>query len=40
MSNIYLQLFLQFFNIGIFSFGGGYATLPFLFDISEIRVSF
>ena len=32
---IYLYLFLQFFNIGVFSFGGGYATLPFLFDISE-----
>lgn len=32
---IYLQLFWQFFYIGIFSFGGGYATLPFLFDISE-----
>ena len=32
---IYFHLFLQFFHIGIFSFGGGYATLPFLFDISE-----
>jgi len=32
---IYLHLFLQFFHIGIFSFGGGYATLPFLYDISE-----
>ena len=32
---IYLQLFIQFFYIGVFSFGGGYATLPFLFDISE-----
>lgn len=32
---IYLNLFLQFFHIGVFSFGGGYATLPFLFDISE-----
>jgi len=32
---IYFHLFLQFFHIGIFSFGGGYATLPFLYDISE-----
>ncbi|MBO7672288.1 chromate transporter [bacterium] len=32
---IYLHLFLQFFHIGVFSFGGGYATLPFLYDISE-----
>lgn len=32
---IYLQLFLEFFKIGLFSFGGGYATIPFLFHISE-----
>jgi chromate transporter len=32
---IYLQLFLQFFRVGVFSFGGGYATLPFLFDIAD-----
>ena len=32
---IYLQLFLEFFHIGLFSFGGGYATLPFLFHIAE-----
>lgn len=31
---IYLQLFWQFFQIGIFSFGGGYATLPFLYVIA------
>lgn len=30
-----LQLFLQFFHVGVFSFGGGYATLPFLYAISE-----
>ncbi len=29
------QLFLQFFHVGVFSFGGGYATLPFLYAISE-----
>ncbi len=32
---IYLSLFLQFFHIGLFSFGGGYATLPFLYHIAE-----
>lgn len=32
---IYLQLFLEFFKIGLFSFGGGYATIPFLYHISE-----
>jgi chromate transporter len=32
---IYLKLFLQFFHVGVFSFGGGYATLPFLYDIAE-----
>ena len=32
---IYLALFLQFFHIGLFSFGGGYATLPFLYHIAE-----
>lgn len=35
MLNLYSLLFLQFFHIGIFSFGGGYATLPFLYDIAE-----
>lgn len=35
MNSLYLQLFLQFFHIGVFSFGGGYATLPFLYRISE-----
>lgn len=33
---IYLQLFLEFFKIGLFSFGGGYATIPFLYHISEV----
>lgn len=33
---ILLQLFWNFLNIGIFSFGGGYATLPFLYHISEV----
>ena len=33
---IYLQLILEFFKIGLFSFGGGYATIPFLYHISEV----
>ena len=32
---IYFQLILEFLKIGIFSFGGGYATIPFLYHISE-----
>lgn len=32
---IYLQLFIEFFKTGLFSFGGGYATIPFLYHISE-----
>ncbi len=34
---IYLKLFLEFFHIGLFSFGGGYATLPFLYHIADIQ---
>lgn len=33
---IYLHLVLEFFKIGLFSFGGGYATIPFLYHISEV----
>ena len=33
---MYLQLFLEFFKIGLFSFGGGYATIPFLYHISQV----
>lgn len=32
---LYLRLFFEFFYIGLFSFGGGYATIPFLYDIIE-----
>lgn len=28
--NVYLELFLTFFKIGLFTFGGGYAMLPLL----------
>ena len=31
---IYFRLFWEFFKIGLFSFGGGYATIPFLYHIS------
>ncbi len=31
----YLLLFVEFFKIGLFSLGGGYATLPFLYHMSE-----
>ena len=34
---IYLKLFLEFFHIGLFSFGGGYATLPFLYNIADVQ---
>lgn len=32
---IYLTLFFEFFLIGLFAVGGGAATIPFLFDLSE-----
>lgn len=32
----YFLLFVEFFKIGIFSFGGGYATLPFLYHMSDV----
>ncbi|MCI1273363.1 MAG: chromate transporter [Clostridiaceae bacterium] len=30
---LYIKLFLEFFRIGLFSFGGGYATIPFLYHL-------
>lgn len=32
---LYLQLFFEFFKTGFFAVGGGMATLPFLYDISD-----
>lgn len=32
---VLILLFIEFFKIGLFSFGGGYATLPFLYHMSE-----
>ena len=34
---LYLKLFLAFFHVGLFSFGGGYATIPFLYNIAETQ---
>ena len=31
---IYFYLVYEFFKIGLFSFGGGYATIPFLYQLS------
>ena len=33
---IYLLLIYEFMKIGLFAIGGGYATLPFLYHISEV----
>jgi len=32
---IYLRLFFEFFKIGLFAFGGGLATIPFLQEMAE-----
>lgn len=32
---IYLRLFFEFFKTGLFAVGGGMATLPFLYDMSD-----
>ena len=32
---IYVQLFFEFFKAGLFAVGGGMATLPFLYDMSD-----
>ena len=32
---IYLRLFWEFFKVGLFSIGGGMATIPFLADLGE-----
>ena len=34
---IYIELFLSFFKTGLFSVGGGLATLPFLYEIAETK---
>ncbi len=32
---LYLRLFLEFFKTGLFAVGGGMATIPFLYDMSD-----
>lgn len=32
---IYIRLFYEFFKIGLFAIGGGAATIPFLYEISD-----
>lgn len=32
---VYFLLFWEFFKIGLFSFGGGMATIPFLYEIAD-----
>lgn len=32
---IYLRLFIEFFKTGLFAVGGGMATIPFLYDLSD-----
>ena len=32
---IYLQLFIEFFDSGLFAVGGGMATLPFLYNMAD-----
>lgn len=32
---IYLQLFYEFFKTGLFAIGGGMATIPFLYELSD-----
>ena len=32
---VFLLMFIEFFKVGLFSIGGGLATLPFLFELTE-----
>ena len=34
---ILLELFLNFFKIGLFAVGGGLATLPFLYELAQVK---
>lgn len=33
--SVYLLMFMEFFKVGLFSIGGGLATLPFMFELTE-----
>jgi len=37
---IYLQLYWEFFKIGLFAIGGGFAAIPFLFDLANRHLWF
>lgn len=37
---IYMQLFYEFFKVGLFAVGGGLAALPFLYNISDTTAWF
>ncbi len=32
---LYITMFIEFFKVGLFSVGGGLATLPFLFELAD-----
>ncbi len=32
---LYIQLIIEFVKIGVFSFGGGFATLPYIFELAD-----
>ena len=32
---IYIILFFEFFKVGLFTIGGGLASLPFLYELAE-----
>ena len=34
---IYLQLYFEFFKIALFTFGGGLAAIPFLYELADSR---
>ena len=35
--NVFLDLFISFFKIGLFAVGGGPATIPYLMDLTETK---
>lgn len=37
---LYLKLFFQFFKVGLFAIGGGMATIPFLYEMSDATAWF
>lgn len=36
LSSVFLHLFWEFFKIGLFAVGGGFATIPFLYNLTYI----